>query len=66
MNLYVLPLQPPASQSGLPRFAGAPKQLTDSRGSWHVHGGGWSADGKTIVYTRDTDQGDLYVIENYR
>jgi Tol biopolymer transport system component len=26
----------------------------------------WSPDGKTIVYTRDNDQGDVYTIENYR
>jgi len=66
MNLFLLPLQPPASPHGLPRAAGAPKQITDSRGAWHVHGGGWSPDGKRIIYTRDTDQGDIYSIENYR
>jgi Tol biopolymer transport system component len=64
MNVHLLPLT--ASGSSLPRVAGAPRQLTNGRGLWHVHNGGWSPDGKTIVYTRDTDQGDIYVIENFR
>ena len=42
------------------------KQVTDGRSLWHVHKGGWSPDNKTIVYTRDADQGDIYTIENYR
>ncbi len=36
------------------------------KGIWHVHNGGWSPDGKSLVYTRDTDQSDIYVIEGYR
>ncbi len=66
MNLYVLPLVPPASAAGLPQVASKPRQLTQGKGLWHVHNGGWSPDGKRIVYTRDADQGDIYVIENYR
>jgi Tol biopolymer transport system component len=41
-------------------------QLTDGRGLWHTHSGGWSPDGESIVYTKDTDHNDIYVIENYR
>ena len=66
MNLYVLPLIPPASPAGLPQPGGKPRQLTEGKGLWHVHNGGWSLDGKKIVYTRDIDQGDIYAIENYR
>jgi len=64
MNLWLLPLKP--GPAGKPVGAGQPKQITDGRSLWHVHGGGWSPDGKTIVYTRDADQGDIYTIENYR
>jgi hypothetical protein len=28
-----------------------------------VHNGGWSPDGKEIVYTRHIDEGNIYVIE---
>ncbi len=31
-----------------------------------AHSGGWAPDGKALVYTRDTDNFDIYVIENYR
>ena len=50
----------------LPRPLGEPQQLTRGESTWHVHNGGWSPDGKAIVYTRDLDSGDIYVIENYR
>jgi hypothetical protein len=63
MNLYLLPLTPPESQTGLPQPAGEPQQLTDGQGFWHVHNGGFSPDGDSVIYTRDTDRGDLYVIE---
>jgi hypothetical protein len=45
---------------------GEPAPLTDGRGLWHVHNSGWARDGKSIVYTRDTDSGDIYVMENYQ
>ena len=51
---------------GLPHPLGEPVQLTNGRGLWHAHGGGWSPDGKAIVYTKDTDHDDIYIIENYR
>jgi Tol biopolymer transport system component len=64
MNLLFLPLRP--SPSGMPLPDGKPQQVTNGRSLWHVHKGAWSPDGKTIVYTRDADQGDVYTIENYR
>ena len=36
---------------------------TGQDGDYHVHNGGWSPDGREIVYTRDLDAGDIYVIE---
>jgi serine/threonine protein kinase/WD40 repeat protein len=63
MQLYYLKLRPPSPESvdGLPTPEGQPVQLTD--GDYHVHNGGWSPDGKEIVYTRATDEGNIYVIE---
>jgi len=66
MNLYLLRLLPPDSPSGLPQPLGEPVQMTHGEGLWHVHNGGFSPDGKKIVYSRDTDQSDIYVIENYK
>ena len=65
MQLHVLRLAIPAS-GGLPRAVGEPQQLTQGGGVWHVHNGGWSPDGEAVVYSRDFDSGDVYVIENYR
>jgi Tol biopolymer transport system component len=50
----------------MPAVAGKSRQLTDGRAEWHVHKGNWSPDSKTIVYTRDADQGDIFAVENYR
>ncbi len=63
MQLYYLKLRPPERTDGLPTPAGQPIQLTEGYGKYHVHNGGWSRDGKQIVYTRDVDAGDIYVIE---
>jgi Tol biopolymer transport system component len=65
-DLYMVHLQPPESPNGLPLPLGEPEKLTQGNGIWHVHNGSWSADGKHIVYTRDKDDGDIYVIENYK
>jgi len=65
-QLYLLPLLPPESAAGLPRGQGNARQLTHGRGDWHVHNGGWSADGRSFVYTRTVDRGDIYAVENYR
>jgi Tol biopolymer transport system component/predicted Ser/Thr protein kinase len=66
MQLHLLRLAPPASPDQLPRPLGEPQQLTSGESAWHVHNGGWSPDSKAVVYTRDLDRGDIYVIENYR
>jgi Tol biopolymer transport system component len=66
MQLHLLRLAPPASPDQLPRPLGEPQQLTSGESAWHVHNGGWSPDSKAVVYTRDLDSGDIYVIENYR
>ncbi len=66
MNRYVLTLVHPAGANELPHATGAPRQMTFGGGKWHVHGGAWSPDGRSIVYTRDFDRGSLSVIDNYR
>jgi Tol biopolymer transport system component len=62
-NLYVLRLAPPGPPDGLPRPLGEPEQLTDGKGIWHVHNGGWFPDGESVVYTRDTDHADIFLVE---
>ena len=60
-QLFLLRLAPTESTDGLPHPRGEPVKLTDGRGLWHAHSGGWSPDGKALVYTRDTDNFDLCV-----
>ena len=66
MNLAELALQVPESRDGLPSASGEPRQLTDGRGRWHVHGAGLSKAVDAVVYTRDADRGDIFVVEGYR
>ncbi|MCL5287213.1 MAG: serine/threonine-protein kinase [Acidobacteria bacterium] len=66
MQLNVLHLAPLGTPGGLPRAVGGPQPLTRPAGASHVHTGGWAPDGKWVVATRDVDQGDLFVIKNYR
>ncbi|MGD2154728.1 MAG: hypothetical protein PVG79_15775, partial [Gemmatimonadales bacterium] len=49
--------------SQLPRAAGEPQQITFGDGLSHAHSGGWAPDGSAVVYSRDRDYGDIYVIE---
>ncbi len=65
-ELCVLRLGPPDSSGGLPEPIGDPQQLTDGKSVWHVHNGGFSPDGKEIVYTHAQPEGEIMVIENYR
>ena len=65
-DIYVLQLKPPDSDDGLPEAVGEPRRVTDAQGRWHVHMGGWSPDGKEIVYSHCAPQSDLLVIENYQ
>jgi Tol biopolymer transport system component len=60
MGLVQIRLDPPADSTGLPEAAGDPEWVVRTEGSWHVHNGGWSADSKQLVYTRDRDYGDIY------
>jgi Tol biopolymer transport system component len=62
-RLFLLRLEPPQTEDELPRPVGELEPLTDGRGRWHVHNGSWSHDGKRIVYTQDTDDGDIWLIE---
>jgi serine/threonine-protein kinase len=64
MELYLLRLDPPSAPSQLPTAVGEPQQLTFGDGVWHVHSGGWAPDGSGLVYSRDRDFGDIYVIES--
>jgi Tol biopolymer transport system component/predicted Ser/Thr protein kinase len=64
MGLAVLQLEP--SSDGLPRAVGEPRYVVETTGTWHVHNGGWSADSKQIVYTRDMDYGDIFELVERR
>jgi serine/threonine protein kinase/Tol biopolymer transport system component len=64
MGLAVLQLEP--SSDGLPYAVGEPRYLVETTGTWHVHNGGWSADSKQIVYTRDMDYGDIFELVKQR
>lgn len=66
MNLHVLDLEPPSDASGLPRAVGEPRPVTFGGGIWHVHNGSWAPDGRTLVYSRDRDYGDIHLIEPAR
>lgn len=61
MNLHLLRLQ--EGSDGLPRAAGRPVKLTAGDGEWHIHNGGFAPDGRGVVYTRDTDTANIYLIE---
>jgi Tol biopolymer transport system component len=64
MGLAVLQLEP--SSDGLPKAVGEPRYVVETTGTWHVHNGGWSADSKQIVYTRDMDYGDIFELVERR
>ncbi|MCZ6649789.1 MAG: protein kinase [Acidobacteria bacterium] len=60
MGLAVLKLAAPSEPEDLPRALGEPEYLVPVEGTWHVHNGGWSADSRQLVYTRDLDYGDVF------
>ena len=62
MNTFLLQLEPRAAPDGLPRPVGAPRALIDGQGVWHVHNFAWTPDGHSFVYTRDEDDGDIFVL----
>jgi Tol biopolymer transport system component len=63
MNLHFLYLQRPEEPGGLPKVIGSPEKITHGDGEWHVHNGSWAPDMTRIVYTRDTDTGDIFLLE---
>jgi hypothetical protein len=60
MGLAILRLEAPAEPGGLPSAVGEPEWVVRAEGTWHVHNGGWAPDAKRLVYTQDTDYGDIY------
>ena len=60
--LFLLKLEIPTTDGGLPKPIGDLERITNGQGRWHVHNGGWSPDGQRIVYTQDTDDGDIYLL----
>jgi Tol biopolymer transport system component len=66
MDAFMLRLRPPPTEDGLPTVIGEPEQLTSGRGIWHTHNLSWAADGRSFVYTRDEDRGDIYLLEPRR
>jgi len=66
MDLQMLRLAPTREPNQLPSTVGDPEQITFGNGEWHVHGGGWAWDGSGLVYSRDRDYGDIYLIEPNR
>ena len=63
MELYVLRLTPTSRHDQLPRPDGDPRRTTFGKGQWHAHAGGWTPDGRALVYSRDRDFGDIFTIE---
>ena len=57
---------PDDALGGLPLLAGEETRVTHGQGVWHVHSGGWSPDGTALVYSRDRDWGDIYLLGTRR
>ena len=66
MGLARLRLDPSSEPGGLPTAVGEPEYIVPTEGTWHVHNGGWSADSKTLVYTRDKDYSNIYELVERR
>lgn len=63
MDVFVFELARPAGAGGLPTIAGEPEPLIQGGGAWHAHNFAWAPDSEIFAYTRDTDGGDLYILE---
>ena len=63
MGLAVLKLALPSDPDGLPRAIGEPEYLIPADGTSHIHYASWSPDSKRLVYTKDTDYGDIFELE---
>jgi serine/threonine protein kinase len=66
MGLALLRLEPPSDPDGLPRAVGEPEYVVSTEGTWHIHNGGWAPDSTRLVYTQDTDHGDIYELVEKR
>jgi len=53
----------PGSGDALPVILEGPFPLIEGDGVWHTHNFAWAPDGEGFAYTRDTDGGDLYLLE---
>lgn len=60
MDVFLLPLKPPSHETEFPIPTGEPIKLTNGEGKWHAHNCAWSPDGKTMIYVRDEDVGNIY------
>jgi Tol biopolymer transport system component len=65
-DAFLLRLRAPTSPDGLPTAVGEPQRLTDGGGRWHVHNLAWLPDGRSFIYTRDEDRGDIWLLEAQR
>ena len=63
--LFLLRLAPPNAPGELPRASGQPQRLTDAKVGV-VLNGGWSPDGKKIVFSRLTQEADIHIAELYK
>ena len=61
MKPHVLALSSTAGGAVL-KAVGEPRALYPLDANWHVHNGGWSPDSKKLVFTHDTDYGDLFEV----
>jgi dipeptidyl aminopeptidase/acylaminoacyl peptidase len=63
LGLAILKLEPSSDPNGLPHAVGEPEYLIPADGTSHVHYASWSPDSKRLVYTKDTDYGDIFELE---
>jgi hypothetical protein len=63
--LFKLRLTPPAGPGELPRVLGEPEQITEAKGVSIPLNGGWSPDGKKIVYSRESQEADIHFAKLY-
>jgi Tol biopolymer transport system component/class 3 adenylate cyclase len=63
-NIYALPLSNLLQEKPFPLVIGEPKRLTDSDGIWHAHYGTWAPKGDEIIYIRDEDFINIFLVEN--
>jgi Tol biopolymer transport system component len=52
-SLYLLP------DIGGRTYSNNPVRITNGHGLWHAHMASWCPDGKSIVYVKDTDRGNI-------